>query len=61
MLQKMTLEGALANRTLERFHTSVVAAQMFAQSVGTSERFSAHRTRIIPFAGMTSQMHLTGT
>lgn len=33
VLEKVAFEGSLANRTLERFHASMVAAQMFAESI----------------------------
>ena len=40
VLQKVALERAMANRTLERLHAAVIAAQVLAQTVAPRERLS---------------------
>ena len=61
VLEEMTLEGTLTDRTLERFHAAVVAAQMFAQAVRAGKRLAADWARVVPFSGVSSQMHLAKT
>ena len=40
VVQKVALERAMANRTLERLHAAVIAAQVLAQTVAPRERLS---------------------
>ena len=58
VLQKMSLEGSLADGALERFHASVVAAEMFAEAVAACEGFGANWARVVALSGVPSHMHL---
>lgn len=58
VLQKVSLEGSLADGALERFHASVVAAEMFAEAVAACEGFGANWARVVALSGVPSHMHL---